>query len=104
MKRIVAAGLMVAALGGCATPYAPQEFDFRDISSAGIIESIMPAPRDIHAFDDAMVHEVNPQAAEQLLIRLDDGSAVTLREEGARSYEPGQRVRVTSGRIAPAYE
>ncbi len=103
MKRLVAATL-TAALSACATPYAPQEFDFTGISSAGIIESVTPAPRDIHAFDDAIVHEVNPQAAERLLIRLDDGSAVTLREESAQRYEPGQRVRVTSGRVVPAFE
>jgi hypothetical protein len=74
MNRRLVALTLTAALSACATPYAAQEFDFSDISSAGIIESITPAPRRVHAFDDAMVHEVNPQAAEQLLMRLDDSS------------------------------
>lgn len=98
MKTILSASLLAAALAACATPYAPQDFDFSEFSS-GMVEGVRHVPRDIHAFEQAIEHSINPQLAEQLSIRLDDGRAVTVREEGVQSFEPGQRVRLVAGRV-----
>jgi hypothetical protein len=94
--------LSVVALSGlvaCAAPYAPQEFNFSGWSS-GMIESALDAPHDIHAFHEAMEHEVNPQLAQRLLIRLDDGGALMVRSHAQR-FEPGQRVRIVAGGVEP---
>ena len=91
--------LALAGLAACATSYAPQEFDFSGLSS-GIVESALDAPRDIHAFHEAVEHEVNPQPGQRLLIRLDDGRALIVRSRAQR-YEPGQRVRVVAGTVEP---
>lgn len=100
MKNNFAAFAFVASLAGCATPYAPQDFDFSGLPS-GMIESVSEVPRDIHAFEDAIEHKINPELADRLLIRLDDGRAVTVLEEGMRRFAPGQRVRIVSGRVEP---
>jgi len=34
MRKPLAIPALAAALGGCATPYAPQEFDFSELTSA----------------------------------------------------------------------
>lgn len=99
MKDIFATLSLAAALAGCATPYAPQDFDFSGLAS-GMVESVREVPRDIHAFEEAIEHSINPQTRGELVIRLDDGRAVTVREDGAQSFAPGQRVRIVSGRVA----
>lgn len=50
--------LTLAALAGCATPYAPQDFDFSTLTSSGMIESMRA--RELRALEDAFVHEINP--------------------------------------------
>ena len=89
----------LSGLAACAAPYAPQEFNFSGLSS-GMIESALDAPRDIHAFHEAVEHEVNPQLAQRLLIRLDDGRALIVRSRAHR-FEPGQRVRIVAGGVEP---
>jgi hypothetical protein len=98
MKNILPV-LAFAALTGCASPYAPQEFDFSGLSG-GTIESALDAPRDIHAFQEAVEHKINPEPSQRLLIRLDDGRALIVTQREGR-FEPGQRVRVIAGRIEP---
>ena len=90
---------IAAALAGCATPYAPRDFDFSELTS-GTIESVHEVPRDIHAFEEAIVHKINPEVAAKVRIRLDDGRAVTLRENHIGHFAPGERVRVVAGRRA----
>lgn len=96
--RSLFAALTAGALAGCATPYAPQDFDFSGLA-AGMVETVRQVPLDIHAFHEAMEHSINPQTREQLVIRLDDGRAITVTEDGVPRFEPGQRVRVVSGRV-----
>jgi hypothetical protein len=98
MKKALSV-LALSGLAACAASYAPQEFDFSGLAS-GIVESALDVPRDIHAFDDAVEHEVNPQLRQRLLIRLDDGRALIVRSRAQR-YEPGQRVRVIAGGVEP---
>lgn len=98
MKKLLAILASGAALAGCATPYAPQDFDFSGLSAAGIIESVRPVPRDIHAFEQAIEHSINPPVAERLHIRLDDGRAITVLDTGAPRFTAGERVRIVAGR------
>jgi len=98
MKSLFLAFALSAPLAGYAAPYAPQDFDFSGLSS-GTIEQVREAPRDIHAFEEAMVHKMNPEVRRELLIRLDDGRVLTVLE-GARPFEAGQRVRIVAGRVA----
>jgi hypothetical protein len=97
MKNILLALALGAPLAGYAAPYAPQDFDFSGLSS-GTIEQVRDAPRDIHAFEEAMVHKMIPDVRRELLIRLDDGRVLTVLE-GARPFEAGQRVRFVAGRV-----
>ena len=97
MKNILFAFALAMPLAAHAAPYAPQEFDFSELSS-GMVEQVREVPRDIHAFEEAMVHTLNPEVRRELLIRLDDGRLLTLLE-GARAFEAGQRVRVIAGRL-----
>lgn len=98
MKSLFLALALGAPLAASAAPYAPQDFDFSGFSS-GTIEQVREAPRDIHAFDEAIVHKMNPEVRRELLIRLDDGRVLTVLE-GARPFEAGQRVRIVAGRVA----
>jgi hypothetical protein len=50
--------LLAAGLAGCATPYAPQDFDFTGLTSAQMIESLRQ--RELRALEEAFVHEINP--------------------------------------------
>ncbi len=100
MKNLLATFTLAASLAGCATPYAPQDFDFSGFATSGIIESVRQVPRDIHAFQDAIEHHINPEVAEELVIRLDDGRAVTLREAHATRLAAGQRVRLLGDELA----
>ncbi len=97
MKNTLTTLGLAALLAACATPYAPEEYDFSELS-AGVIESARDVPLDIHAFHEAVEHEVNPQPGQRLLIRFDDGRALVLLNRAQR-FEPGQRVRVVAGRV-----
>lgn len=61
MKATLAVLALAAALAGCATPYAPQDFDFSALTSSGMIESMRA--RELRALEDAFVHEINPATA-----------------------------------------
>jgi hypothetical protein len=98
MKRFLTAFALAAALAGCAAPHARQEFDFSELPlTRGVVESVQDLPRDIHAFGEAVVHQINPEKPAQLVIRLDSGRAITL--QGVQRFEAGQRVRVVAGRL-----
>ena len=97
MKNILAASILAAALAACATPYAPQEFDSLAIAS-GMVEAVRQVPLRTFGFEDAIEHSINPRLAEQVVIRLDDGRAITLEAVTPR-FAPGQRVRVVAGRV-----
>jgi hypothetical protein len=96
MKNSFLTAALASALAACATPYAPPEFDFSEL--AGTVESAHAAPRDMHAFEEAVEHQINPRLAQRLLIRLDDGRALVVRG-GELQYAPGERVRIVAGRV-----
>jgi hypothetical protein len=110
-KTLVALVLLAASFGASAQRYAPQEFDFSELAGmgadSGIVESVREAPlmRDIHAFDvEVFEHKLRPETAEQVVIRLDGGSAITVTHNGDVHLQPGQRVRVTLTTTGPLVE
>jgi hypothetical protein len=92
MKSLLAALIVAVA-------FKSQAADGLPGLAAGIVESVREVPLDIHGFREALEHSVNPQTAQQLVIRLDDERAVTLVEEGMQHFAPGERVRIVSGLV-----
>jgi outer membrane lipoprotein SlyB len=102
--------LLAAAVLGVSLPaYALQGFDACVVaeteSGAGTVDSVraVPVARDIHAFDpDVLEHRVQPEEAQQLVVRLDAGPLVVFSAKEPRTFQPGQRVRVRlDGSVAP---
>jgi hypothetical protein len=65
--------------------------------SAGTVESVreVPAQRDLHAFDEAVLsHPVRPEQVEELVIRLDAGPLVIVSRTQPHRLHAGQRVTV----------
>lgn len=109
--RILVALALVAAQSALAQPYAPREFDFSELagvgSDAGIVESVreVTVVRDIHAFDpEVLEHKMRPDTVEELVIRLDGGSVITVVPDEMQRVRAGQRVRVTLTTGGPRIE
>ena len=96
--RFVATLLLAGfAFGVAAVPYAPQEFDFKELDSVGIVQSVreVAIPRDLHAFDpEVLEHKLRPESTDEAVIRLDGGDVVTVQQSAVPRLRPGQRVRV----------
>jgi hypothetical protein len=101
MKQLALALALSGALCAArAAEYAPQEFDFSEL---GIVESVRQVP--IAApLQDVFEHAVKPETAHELVIRIDDGRAVVLRQDETRRFSPGQRVRLVSSTGGPRVE
>ena len=66
----------------------------------GTVRSVLAAPEPEEAWEDSHLSYEDPLDAaprEQVGVRLDDGSEVTLLYAGPRAIEPGERVRVYLG-------
>lgn len=85
MRVILLAAIL--ALAGC-------ELDEPTIG--GTIVSVMEAELGEQAEGSPKYYEdpLVPEVAWRLEVQLDDGNAVSLTHEGARRYEPGERVRL----------
>lgn len=86
-----------AAFGVAAAPYAPHEFDFNELDTLGMVESVreVAIPRDLHAFDpEVLEHKLRPETTDEALIRLDGGEVITVQQSVLPRLRPGQRVRV----------
>lgn len=44
-------------------------------------------------------HSVRAETGEAIVVRLDDGRLVTVVQEGAQRFQPGERVRFVGGRL-----
>jgi len=105
---LVALLLLAAALPAQAAPHAPQEYDFSELSligpsALGVVESVREVPlRAAAEFVDVFEHSVNGDTGEELVVRLDDGRAVTMRLNAVERFRPGERVRVLAGRVLRA--
>jgi outer membrane lipoprotein SlyB len=98
--------LLGTALVAGAAPYAPEEYDFTQLSSLhapalGTVESVREVPLQAEpaGLRDVLEHALNPDTAEQLVVRLDDGRALIIVLDGAQRFQPGERVRVVGGRV-----
>ena len=101
MKPIFIAALLAAAATGTgyANPYA---------STYGIVESV----REVQLIDEppgspgVFEHSFRPRTGDELLVRLDDGRAITVVQTGMQVFKPGQRVFVVpdrkGARVEPA--
>jgi outer membrane lipoprotein SlyB len=109
MKRLLlTVSLFAVALIGCVSPYAPQEFDLNELNgldsmTLGTVESVgtVRIERDIHAYEEPPELRIQPELGDQIVIRLDDGHAITLVLKGMQRFEPGERVRVLSDTHSP---
>jgi hypothetical protein len=92
--------LIVAATFGISGLYGLQDPDLCPTpmgSTWATVESVREVPlmRDIHAFDaEVLEHKVAPEAAEQLIVRLDTGPVVIFTDRQSHGVHPGQRVVV----------
>jgi len=98
--------LLGTALAAGAAPYAPEEYDFSELSSMGpaalgIVESVREVPLRSTPAELANVyeHSLNAETGEEVVVRLDDGNTVTVTLDGAQQFRPGERVRLLGGRV-----
>lgn len=100
----LAALLLAATPPAGAAPYAPEEYDFSGLqalgpSVLGIVESVREVTRHAAQPADVLEHALNPETADELVVRLDDGRAVTVRLDARQGFQPGERVRLLGGRL-----
>lgn len=98
-QLVVALSLVAGSFAAFATPQAQEHFHFSALNgsmASGTVEQVeeFPQPSRFDTFAELFEHAVRPQPAERLLIRLDDGSTITLEQDGTRRFAAGQRVRV----------
>ena len=61
----------------------------------GTVLSIEELPRDdLAELTQAYDHLLVPEVAWKIVVRTDSGRAVTVRQDGERRHEPGERVRL----------
>ena len=107
-KLLLTLSLLALALIGCASPYAQQQVDLNDLNgldstTLGTVESVdvVRIQRDIHAYDEPVELRIQPELADQMVIRLDDGRAITLVLTGMQRFQAGERVRLLSHTYSP---
>ena len=78
---------LVLALAGC----QPQEPTLRG-TVVSVVEAVQPEPHD----DSGRQYEppLVPEVAWKIRVQLDDGADVIVKHQGAKRYEPGERVRL----------
>jgi hypothetical protein len=96
MKRIFSAALVAAAASGAsadATAFGP---DYGSGEVYGIVESVREVPLGKYPAGLAEVfeHAINPETAQEVVVRLGDERAIVVVQDGPRHFEPGQRVLV----------
>jgi hypothetical protein len=107
VKEFFAVFGLAASLTACTAPYAPPEFDFSELDSQGMVlgtvESVgtVRVERDIHAYEEPAELRIQPELGDRMVIRLDDGRAITLVLKGLQRFEAGERVRVLSDTYSP---
>ena len=99
-KLALALALAGAFCAARAADYAPPEFDFNEL---GTVESVRQVPA-VEPLRDVFEHAVRPDTADELVIRIDDGRAVVLRQDEMRRFSAGQRVRLVSSTDGPRVE
>ncbi len=109
LKAKLCVAVLMSAMAGTvlARPYAPRSFTFVTPESPalvedGTVESVRAVPRRPKpgGFESALEHAINPAMADEVLVRLDDGGAVTFLHEGLPPFTTGQRVGIHPGAAA----
>ena len=82
-SALIVLTLFCATLPAFAGPYAPHEYDFSDlrgleISAFGVVESVREF-----------------SSRQEVVVRLEDGREVIVRQNGTQHFEPGERVRLS---------
>lgn len=91
IRSIVIAALLAATGSGIgyASPFPP---------ARGVVESVREVQlADPFGFPGVFELAFKPQTADELLVRLDDGQAISVVHTGMRIFEAGQRVQVVPG-------
>ena len=93
LARVLAALAFAVSLPAHALP----EFDACVVvpGSAGSVESVrlIPIQRDLHAFDpEVLEHSVQPEEAQELVVRLDAGPLVVFSQRRPQRLQAGERV------------
>ena len=72
----------------------------------GIVESVRETQLADQppAFPGVFEHAAKPRTGDELLVRLDDGRAISVVQTGMRSFQPGQRVLVIPERESARVE
>jgi len=89
MRTIILAALLAAAASS--TGYAAPE-----PSARGIVESVseVQLAAGPPGFPGPFEHALKPPTGDELLVRLDDGRAITVVQSAMQIFAPGQRVLV----------
>ena len=93
MKRIFIAAVLVAAASAEAGPFEPH---YGLSEAEGIVESVREVPLRKYPAGLAEVfeHAINPETAQEVVVRLGDERAMVVVQDGPRRLEPGERVLV----------
>jgi hypothetical protein len=110
-KLCVAALMSAMADGVPAIPYAPPSFTFMTsethaLIEDGTVESVRAGPLrpKLGGFESALEHAINPEVADEVVVRLDNGGTITFLHEGLPRFTAGQRVGVHPGAaVFPSY-
>ncbi len=99
IRSVAIAALLTAAGSGIGYADHPP--------ARGIVESVREVPlADPAGFPSVFELAFKPQTADELLVRLDDGRAISVVHTGMRSFEAGEHVQVVPDpngvRIEPA--
>ena len=101
MKKLVVVSLAASTLAMAhAAEYAPQEFDFSEL---GTVESVRQVPI-MELLPNVFEHAVRPETVNELVIRVDDGREVILRDEAMQRFAAGERVRLEPSARGPRVE
>lgn len=101
MKKVAAALVLTGLVSTAhAAEYAPQEFDF---SGLGTVECVRQVPV-LELLPNVFEHAVRPETVNELVIRVDDGREVILREGGMQPFVVGERVRLDPRSRGPRAE
>jgi len=94
VRAILIAAILAAAasLAACQTEDAAGDDD----TAWGTVVSVQEAERgdNLEELAKHYDHLLVPEVAWQIVVRLDDGAAVTVTHNGTRRYDPGERVRL----------
>src|SRR3954471_24191189 len=101
MKKLIAALFLTSMLSPAyAADYAPQEFDFSEL---GTVESAGQVPM-LELLPDVFEHTLRPATVNELVIRVDDGREVILRDQAMERFAAGGRVRLEASTRGPRIE